>query len=396
MKQILFILALILAGVTACDKQDYVVDDIQNHEDYPEGTVERAVIDFHRSIHRNSRSNDEEPVIEGTTYRHYTVVGDTVMEVFPDEEATRSTSPDFSVSTTTFTVNGHKGYSIVGTTSTMKRVFFYTEKGLVSDTAYIEPLKEYVTTIPTQIRITISPNDWGLSNLQACDGISYPGGSPASPYHIENILETEWHQGWPYNLYAPECTCSECAKILGHNPIGCVTIAIAQAIAKYGKFTGTYYGNRNLSFDILRTGGGSPEQIAAFCHEVALGCQIRFGCSGGASDPKAGYQYLRDIGYNVSYDEGKEISMSRLASGLRANFPHPVGGKKSALKAGHMWLITGIKYEKGEVMYFCNWGWRRDRYNNTSNGWVHGNYWTAPTPEGHVKYKSNLKHIYLN
>lgn len=391
MKQILFILALILTGVTACDKQDYDVDDIRSHEDYAEGTVERAVIDFHRSVHRNSRSNDEEPVIEGTTYRHYTVVGDTVMEVFPDEEATRSTSPDFSVSTTTFTVNGHKGYSIVGTTSTMKRVFFYTEKGLVSDTAYIEPLKEYVTTIPTQIRITISPNDWGLSNLQACDGISYPGGGPITSYYIDNILETNWSQRNPYNQYAPFCTCSRCAARGNHKLMGCVTIAIAQTIAKYGKFTGTYYGNRNIQFDQLRSGYATNEQIASFCHEVALGCQVKFGCKSSSSLLKSGYQYLKDLGYNVSHVNGKEISMLKLALELNANFPHPVAGKESLLEGGHAWLITGIKYENGTVHYYCNWGW-----GGTSNGWVHGNYWTVPDDDEHRKFKCNLRHIYLN
>ncbi len=301
-----------------------------------------------------------------------------------DSTLTRSglcNAEPFEIQTVSLDFGDKEGYAIVSDDSRLNHVFFYTESGHISDTTFIKPLKEIVEEYPQIASDIIVLNQ---EEQTRADGGIIPIVNP--------ITRFEWDQKPPFNNYAPYCTCISCRAIGNHMPIGCVTTAVAQTIATIGKFKGTFYGTKDINFKSLPKYGNSfygtqKEQIAHFFHEIALNCQVKFGCSSSVTQAVAAYNYLIDLGYNCTLAKGA-IDSAKIIQNLKKGYPQLAAGSDS--DGGHMWTIDGIQVQNSRYDYYCNWGWGYGR----SNGWSTGNHYT--TQDGKDSFPKNTQYIYVN
>ena len=132
--------------------------------------------------------------------------------------------------------------------------------------------------------------------------------------------------------------------------------------------------------------------IAHFLQEIALNCQTQFGCEGSGSRIEAGYNYLKDLGYNPLLSSGGLIEL-KFIDNLTKGFPHIIRGTKE--KKGHEWILDGYTNNAYGKQYHINWGFGESR----SDGWSIG-YYFGYLPNGnggtdYIEYKSNLKQLYL-
>ncbi len=374
MKKKIFRLWPIAASVAlvACS-ESFDGPDLPSKDKSP---MEALLGDFYASVHPGSRAEAPFEII-GVSKKTYRVENDSAIEV----TGTRSLDGEtFDVKVATLKFDNSLGYTVFSDDECINRVFFFTENGNIADTADIQPLKELIDCVPY---IAIETMQYGFTRSES-----------ESRYYKDNFCPYNWNQNSPYNLYASVCGCDK-PGYGGQTPIGCVTTAVAQAIATIGSFPGTYYGNRNLDFSKFRrqyeSGASMDEkwQIAQFFHEIAHGCQVEFACSGSGTSVKAAYWYLKDLNFDCSYSTGA-IDVDRVKTTLRLGIPHLIGGGDG--DGGHMWLISGLREQPYGVDFWCNWGW-----GGHSDGWSAGNPYTYKDYTGAShSYPKNLKHIYIN
>lgn len=278
------------------------------------------------------------------------------------------------------------GFAFVSTDPRINRVYTFIEKGEIADTAIVKPLKWAIDEIPG-----IAAEDIQLyyENLDTQT-------STRALISIGPLLKTEWDQGAPYNRYVPVSDKNVNDPLwLGHCPVGCVPLGVAQVIAHCKRFKGTYYGNRNIDFDALtsvpsfdrKSISKLATQAATFVHEVAMYCQVRFGDDSSSSDLKSGYQYLKDLGYTCTYEDGnKPVDLNRLYTLLNKGIPHLIAGRNGN-DQGHVWVIDGVKTNlNGSYTYHCNWG-----FTDLHAGWT-ADYLR---PNEHNHFGKDQRHIYI-
>lgn len=182
----------------------------------------------------------EEINILDTDTKYYTIIGDSVAEV---EAVTRSTENEFSITRVSFEVGNTQGFTILTEDPRIEKVYFFTDKGCISDTAKIGSLKWIINNIPS-----IAAYDLVLTETCTKSTVETPLPTQIGPL---NLLE--WGQEYPFNIHTPYCKCNNCSEeyYKNHRPIGCVTTAVAQLIVTVGKFKGTYFGSRDLDFSNL-------------------------------------------------------------------------------------------------------------------------------------------------
>ena len=376
-------LSLSLATFESCSDDDVCQSSTTKSE------IQQMLENFYQSVSSpSSRGTALTPVIDDIDRQTYEIVGDSAIQVPKNTRAvTQQVNADslFDLAYVTFHIGKQKGYSVMSDDKRLHRIYFYTPDGEVGDTAQIQALKAYLSFVP----------QFAKDNIQDTK-LTRATESSTLVSQVGPLLKTYWGQGAPYNNYAPVCTNASCDDQIyngGHNPIGCVTTATAQFIAHCGKFHGTFYGNKNIDFASL-TSHRYPytneyQQIAQFFHEVALCCQVKFGCGASNSSLKSAYQYLRDLGYNCDYVEGG-IDTQRLYSELSKNIPHLIAGTTGKNKPGHMWVLDGLRqYSDGSYYYHCNWGW------NSDYSWVYGNPYTAELNGAKIaEFGYNLRQVY--
>lgn len=343
---------------------------------------EKFLEQVYSRLYGNSRSARPFEIIDLTT-KTYEVINDSAIEVLPTRSE-NSGYPTFRVKTAVLDFKGTKGFAVFSDDENIDRVFFITEKGDLSNVEMIEPLSELLESIPQDVVDMLDETENGIGTR-----------TTLANELIDNICRFKWGQCGPYNLYASVCHCTTCTdRFNKQTPIGCVTTAVAQAIATMGVFPGTYYGNKNMDFsnmevDYRNVSWDKRWKIGQFFHEIAHGCQVKYMCSekgGSKTTFNVANQYLSEIGYSSVYVKGG-IDASRVLSGLRQGIPHLIGGNRDG-GAGHAWIITGISIHNGKVDYYCNWG-----DNGDYNGWSYGNPYTKSSS---YVYKNNNDHIYIN
>lgn len=214
---------------------------------------------------------------------------------------------------------------------------------------------------------------------------------------IGPLLKTTWDQGAPYNRYVLACSSNANDTVYyGHCPTGCVATAVAQVIAHCQRFKGTYYGNKNIDFDkltsvssFIRTSTSAlATQAATFVHEVAAYCQVKFSCGSSSSDLKSGYQYLKDLGYTCTYEDGnKVLDANRVHTNLSKGIPHLAAGVYNG--KGHAWVVDGMRTNAdGSYTYHCNWG-----LDNFHTSWVSD--YRRPTPQNSTYFNTDKRHVYI-
>lgn len=166
---------------------------------------------------------------------------------------------------------------------------------------------------------------------------------------VDPLTQTEWHQGYPFN--AP----------YNNNPIGCVTVAIAQ-IMKFHQFPNQYNWNsmppsnyqatsetHRLISDILSATGIDPNQDSEATIDDAQNAFNSF-------------QYSVSKKNHNNGDVENELRLKR----------HPVymrGSDKNSGK-GHAWVCDGVRTYKSEVSYFieCREGGPGNYYYRSIDG----------------------------
>lgn len=373
----LIILMIAIFSLSSCENES---DFSETQINVPESI--RSIIDaFRTDINVGSRSNSDFQILSVDT-KFYKIDSDTVVEI----SQTRSDDSIFDISTVRIKSNDNEGFAVLSSDERLHKIFFYTENGSISDTVNIPPLKEYIDLIPSFAAYEIT----GIVSSTETRGTN------TQNIIISPIVRFAWGQGEPYNNLAPACGCKKCLKRGGHRPIGCVATATAQTLATIDRFKPTHYGCRDINFSTLPATTKLMElsseskrlQVAHFFYEVALGCQIKFGCEGSSSHAKAAYHYLNDIGFTCKYVKGP-IDCQQLIQELQKGFPHIMRGHGS--DGGHCWIVDGIKISSSGTSFSCNWGW-----NGRSNGWVDGNPFTTENDDGSpLVFSKELGHIYI-
>ncbi|MDE5662806.1 MAG: C10 family peptidase [Muribaculaceae bacterium] len=338
--------------------------------------IHELISDFYNTIHPETKAgatNFSITDISTTTYNisHPTTRTDT-----------SETESQYDIHTVSLDFGESSGYAVVSDTPGLDRIFYYTESGAMQDTIEIVPLRELIQSIP-MVAERILDNTIYDSSLS----------TRAGDITIQPIVPYQWGQRQPFNNYATYCTCAICSKYGNHMPIGCVTIALGQTIATVGKFTGTFYGTRDINFSLLPEKGSlfTPTQaltVAHFLQEIALNCQIKFGCGGSGTSVEAAVNYLKDLKYTPEYVKGG-INDDRFIRNLQKGYPHLIAGRSSS--EGHMWLLDGYIRHNNKSQYHINWGWGPYQSNGWSDGCCYCDY-----KEPYPSYSSDLRQIYLN
>ena len=394
MKIYYLLLATLLVGCANLDSPD---NSIQSGEDF---LVKQMVSDFFCDVNPGSRAIDG-PTIKKVSRTHYQIVGDTVIEV---QSRANVDSTTFDIATVEFELRGNDGFAIVSDDERINQVLFYTENGTLEQAKEIEPLQDLMQSYPQMALIQpdsikvggqITPNDSIISGELIGGGIGNGNvligeNDPIPALILNPIVPYCWGQGYPFNICTPEINGQKA-------PIGCVTIATAQTIATIGKFKGTFYGTKNINFAGLPQKGkdmteSQKQQVASFCHEIALCCQIQFGATQSGAFIKAVYHYLTDMGYQCVYEEGA-VNIRKVINEINQGYPHLIAGRNDT--DGHMWVIDGV-ITRPTYQYHCNWGW-----NGTCDGWTTSTPFTATgiNSEGEITetiFNKNIQNIYIN
>lgn len=366
-------LGLILL-VTSCANED--PGKVQENHKMSEGAIYELIRTYANADKAGTRANVSFQItdIQRQKYSISEQIGDSLM--------TRGevSSDPFELQTVTLDFGDTKGYAIVSDDERLNQVFLYAPDGNISDTAFIKPLKHLIDGMPlTAANMIVNENNQSTRATNTVTPL------------VEPLVRFKWGQFSPFNDFAVYCTCSSCRQHGNHTPIGCVATAVAQTIATLGTFSGSFYGSRDLDFAALPVYGSSmtatqKEQVGHFLQEIALNCQMKFACEGSGTHAKPVYNYLTDLGYNCTYEEGN-LNPAKTLELLKKGIPHLVGGFNSD-GGGHMWVVDGMRLQNGQYHYHCNWGW-----DGSSNCWSVDNEFTLASGD---RFQKNREHIYIN
>ena len=205
------------------------------------------------------------------------------------------------------------------------------------------------------------------------------------------LLETEWHQNYPFDNLCP----TGC-------PAGCVVIAVAQIMAyhelpKNPRFNDVPCDWQQMKDSNNLTSREIAIQYASMCKELGskANCNVDYDPGGSSSNARKAKRTLGNYGFrNLKKRTGFNEKNQRRALGmLDAGKPVYLGasGKRyaedgSVSNSGHAFVLDGyVKryYEKTESLFYAtgdidvyksrskhqtlvhiNWGWGSDAYNN--------------------------------
>lgn len=368
----LIIVLLLMFG--SCNSSEPSIN--QGEEQENQGKLKDLIQEYYDAVSVRTRADHLSFKILEVETKTYPLRTDTKSKV---RKIAQNTTEYFDIKTVNIEFEESVGYAILSDTPGIDKVFMLTESGCINDTVNNIALREVIGTYPDVARSILT--DVSLASRALPDFII-----------VDPIVRFRWNQDDPFNRYATYCPCDSCQiNFGGHKPLGCVATAMAQAIATMGSFSGSFYGARDLNFKTIPAYASqmTPEeklQVAHFCQEIALCCQMKFGCDGSHASVKAAYNYLRDLGYSCQYAEGS-IDVAKVAARLHSGFPHLITG--SSNEGAHMWIIDGIKISNDDFQLHCNWGW-----GGTSDCWT---TCASFKPIGKsYTFDKNFKHIYIN
>lgn len=275
-----------------------------------------------------------------------------------------------------FRMNSQDGFALVSGREELPKLYAYVERGNLDDTLCIEGLRETLQAV---------------RNLFAYDVVNIGvENSPIADFAIEDLIQVgpltglEWDQDAPYNDSIP-LNCSN-----GNAPTGCVTTAIAMAVA-YGESNKAMQENHVHQYNKVRhifSGMSCAPDVAKLMYTIAVINGTKFGCDGSgtsldnASKSLSHYMLIHQVdGWKPNWMKGC----------LDDSLPVITGG--STGKIAHAWLIDGgKKNSSGEYThYYSNWG-----YSGYGNGFfATSDYYkfTNPTNGDITNYSKNRKYI---
>ncbi len=198
---------------------------------------------------------------------------------------------------------------------------------------------------------------------------------------VEPLIKTLWNQGAGWNRFCPEDSLGPG----GHTYVGCVAVAMAQALSVYqvpdtGTYTNKYdcenygiieakFNETNYKWDSMSL--DKPDDYnALLLFHCAVAVNMNFGPDGSSANTKLSRSALGryfnmskrciyPYKSNTEEDEWEEIIINNLALGR----PIIYSGNADDGNAGHAFNIDGVNGEgsKGLNYFHVNWGWGGNR-----------------------------------
>lgn len=311
-----------------------------------------------------------------------------------------------STSVDLFLVNFHNpdgtpGYSIVSGDDRINKVYLYS-RGQIADTAKIYPLACVVKAIPSVL-------EKDLNNFY-----QNPIDKKNSRSLITNygpLISTHWDQDYPYNSQCPRFSENDKDFYLkGRAPAGCATIAAAQVVVYYSKFTsGIINSGKRYVYDFMRLKSNAKVdknnaemvfQVGQLCKELGEGIGVKWSADkGDLADPRKISKYLSDVqGYSIETWNDKNVDINKMANNIMRGNPHITAGMRKKPRSGHVWIWDGVKIDivnSVVTMVHCNWGMG---YTNTSldyaDTWFTPETMEQPDPDEQPYFDDNVQ-IYI-
>lgn len=213
------------------------------------------------------------------------------------------------------------------------------------------------------------------------------------------LLETEWHQNYPFNIKCPNQSLA-----------GCVAIAMAQ-IMRFHEHPKTYNWNNMPN----KTATSDTQQLI---YDIGLAVDMNYNPDGSSSNiNKAKDAFINRFQYSaVIKDFNPEETLNEI---MIHNRPIYMRGEDKNSKTGHAWVCDGSDKSDYETLYFIeylqggsysspgypssdipgicgygtyyfhmNWGWLNGSY----NGW----YKYDNANPGKYNFKGKRKNMYVN
>ena len=192
---------------------------------------------------------------------------------------------------------------------------------------------------------------------------------------VEPFITVNWNQSSGWNMFCPEDEDGPG----GHAYVGCVAVAMAQAMSVYEypvqpqgvkDYVHPDYGSLAVNYNLAdpyawgqMSASGADEYNAMLLYHCAIAVEMDFGPDGSGAfvrDANAAlkryFNYPQSMTFAYRYDDTDEW-VSTLAAELEAGRPIIYRGNPGDGTAGHAWNLDGY-YSSGTVDYFhMNFGW---------------------------------------
>lgn len=250
----------------------------------------------------------------------------------------------------TFSCKGEQGMSIVSTDERIRSNFMYCEKGTIEDTAYIEPVAEYIReVIPELCAYDLERYNSG--------GVDEETLSRATQPTIYLDMKTKWGQHAPYNERLTKINCD------GQNRyplVGCTGVAIAQTLVFLlpDGYNG-YPINEMRNTAYYFSGFPNASTVAQFMCDVTSSYTTHE-CDGSgaklsATGPVlANWGFFENVGY--IYKSTDSLDKSKFYNSLQLGCPTLMSGSNGKGNS-HTWILHGQRYNGKTREVYCNYGW---------------------------------------
>lgn len=138
---------------------------------------------------------------------------------------------------------------------------------------------------------------------------------------IEELLQTKWHQGYPFNVDAPNYLA------------GCVPIAVAQ-ITYYHKYPSKYNWNQIGINPVLN------DALSYFIKDIRNLCNVEYKENGTGANYEDAKNALETLGYSVTI-AGTPTEAKLSSQIIKKNPVYLRGGRTDGV--GHAWVCDGYK-----------------------------------------------------
>ncbi len=193
---------------------------------------------------------------------------------------------------------------------------------------------------------------------------------------VEPFIDVTWNQSSGWNMF---CPVDEDGPG-GHVYVGCVAVAMAQAMSVYEypvrpqgvkSYVHPDYGSIGINYDLAdpyewgQMSATSPDEFnAILLYHAAVSVEMDFGADGSGAwvkrsalpAMKSYFNYPQSMTFEERYTDTEEWEAA-LADELEAGRPIIYRGNPEDGSAGHAWNLDGYKVIQGTSYFHMNFGW---------------------------------------
>ncbi|TFH36516.1 MAG: T9SS type A sorting domain-containing protein [Bacteroidia bacterium] len=308
--------------------------------------------------------------IEGVVYRY-------IKNYFPDTDRTISSIKgfdDINIDEVYLVDLFPEGWFLVSGDKRAEAVLAFSPSGnfFTGDSIIENPVKRWVASYGDQINFIKNIEDEPVSrswdgsiemteNLKGEEAVS-----------VKPLIKVTWNQGSGYNIFCP----ADAAGPGGNTYVGCVAVAMAQAMSVYGypgEGKGIHsYEHTNYSFLEVNYGladyswakmsPGTPDIYnAMLLYHCAVSVNMNFGPDGSSASTsdtpgalKTHFLYSNSIYYSKRNNYTFLDWQSKILDQLKEGFPLIYRGETADGSSAHAFNIDGVIDDE---LFHLNWGW---------------------------------------